>query len=325
MQSKIAAQESNSGEKEGSKDETKEKEKPSSKWTGKNAWKLGLVFMGGGAVVVGGMILYEWGSPRVDKDGNVVVDEFTELPQWQQIPKRAWREFNFYKQMIRDPSSEKLLPDPLREPYYQPPYTLVLEMTGVLVHPDWTYGTGWRFKKRPGIDYFLQQVGPPLFEVVIYTREQGFTASPILDSLDPNGYITYRLYKDATRYMNGAHIKDLSCLNRDESKVIMVDCDASAVQIQPRNAITLKRWRGADDDRSLVELASLLRAIAASNVDDVRTVLDYYNAHDDPLDVFRENQRKWQEEQERIDAAKQTEQQNQPLVKSYAPGFFRRR
>lgn len=40
--------------------------------------------------------------------------------------------------MIRDPSRDKLLPDPLKEPYYQPPYTLVLEMTGVLVHPDWT-------------------------------------------------------------------------------------------------------------------------------------------------------------------------------------------
>lgn len=40
--------------------------------------------------------------------------------------------------MIRDPSRDKLLPDPLREPYYQPPYTLILEMTDVLVHPDWT-------------------------------------------------------------------------------------------------------------------------------------------------------------------------------------------
>jgi len=40
--------------------------------------------------------------------------------------------------MIRDPSRDKLLPDPLKEPYYQPPYTLILEMTGVLVHPDWT-------------------------------------------------------------------------------------------------------------------------------------------------------------------------------------------
>lgn len=40
--------------------------------------------------------------------------------------------------MIREPSRKKLLPDPLTEPYYQPKYTLVLEMTGILVHPDWT-------------------------------------------------------------------------------------------------------------------------------------------------------------------------------------------
>lgn len=40
--------------------------------------------------------------------------------------------------MIREPSRDKLLPDPLTWPYTQPPYTLVLEMTDVLVHPDWT-------------------------------------------------------------------------------------------------------------------------------------------------------------------------------------------
>jgi len=40
--------------------------------------------------------------------------------------------------MIQEPSSMKLLPDQLKEPYYQPKYTLVIEMTGVLVHPDWT-------------------------------------------------------------------------------------------------------------------------------------------------------------------------------------------
>lgn len=42
-------------------------------------------------------------------------------------------------------------------------------------------GTGWRFKKRPGLDYFLQQVGPPLFEVVIYTHEQGFVSISKID------------------------------------------------------------------------------------------------------------------------------------------------
>lgn len=42
--------------------------------------------------------------------------------------------------MIIEPTSPKLLPDPLKEPYYQPPYTLVLELTDVLLHPEWSVG-----------------------------------------------------------------------------------------------------------------------------------------------------------------------------------------
>jgi TFIIF-interacting CTD phosphatase-like protein len=45
------------------------------------------------------------------------------------------------------------------------------------------------------------------------------TVFPILDALDPNGYITYRLVRDATHFVDGHHVKDLDCLNRDLSKV----------------------------------------------------------------------------------------------------------
>ena len=39
--------------------------------------------------------------------------------------------------MVKDPTSEKLLPDPLKPPYIQPPYTLVLELTDVLLKAEW--------------------------------------------------------------------------------------------------------------------------------------------------------------------------------------------
>jgi hypothetical protein len=39
--------------------------------------------------------------------------------------------------MFAEPSSKLLLPDPLQEPYIQPPYTLILEMTDILVHPEY--------------------------------------------------------------------------------------------------------------------------------------------------------------------------------------------
>ena len=44
----------------------------------------------------------------------------------------------FLNQVMKDPIQDKLLPDPLQYPYVQPQYTLVIEMTGLLLHPEWT-------------------------------------------------------------------------------------------------------------------------------------------------------------------------------------------
>ena len=43
--------------------------------------------------------------------------------------------------MFAEPSSKMLLPEPLQEPFYQPPYTLVLELKDVLVHPEYDVST----------------------------------------------------------------------------------------------------------------------------------------------------------------------------------------
>lgn len=282
------------------------------------AMKYTFVAFGAMFTGVGGFLVVTWGAPPLDEQGKEIEDEFSHMPRWKAHLYRTYKELQLYNKMIKDPSRDKLLPDPLTEPYYQPPYTLVLEMTGVLVHPDWTYQTGWRFKKRPGVNHFLQQVGPPLFEVVIYTSEQGFTAYPILDTLDPQGYIMYRLFRDATRYTDGHHVKDLSCLNRDLSRVIMVDWSAEACSLQPRNALRLPKWDGSDDDRTLIELAQFLRTIATSEVEDVRTVLDYYSQFDNPLEAFKENQRKLQEEKQQVPL------EPSPSQRSWAMGLWKR-
>ncbi|NWT88939.1 TIM50 translocase, partial [Lanius ludovicianus] len=153
-------------------------------------------------------------------------------------------------QMIIEPTSPKLLPDPLREPYYQPPYTLVIELTGVLLHPEWSLVTGWRFKKRPGIEHLLQQLAP-LYEIVVFTSETGMTAFPLIDSIDPHGFVSYRLFRDATRYMDGHHVKDISCLNRDPARVVVVDWCRDSFRLQPYNGLALPRWDGGSEDRAL--------------------------------------------------------------------------
>ncbi len=65
---------------------------------------------------------------------------------------------------------------------------------------------GWRTAKRPGLSTFLQALSP-YFEIVVFTSAQPGYAMPILDRVDTRGDIMYRLYRDATRYLDGHHIK----------------------------------------------------------------------------------------------------------------------
>ena len=78
------------------------------------------------------------------------------------------------------------------------------------------------------------------------------------------------------------------------------------------NSLILKKWEGETQDTALIGLAQLLQgtkiawnkaisvnmivilAIRQTDVDDVREVLSYYRQFDDPIAVFRENQRKLQ-------------------------------
>lgn len=120
----------------------------------------------------------------------------------------------------------------------------------------------------------------------------------IIDGLDPNNqYINYRLFRDATRFVNGHPTKDVSALNRDPKRVILIDWSKDSVALGMDNSLILKKWEGETQDTALIGLAQLLQAIRQTDVDDVREVLSYYRQFDDPIAVFRENQRKLQASQ----------------------------
>ena len=53
--------------------------------------------------------------------------------------------------------------------------------------------------------------------------------------------------------------QDLNYLNRDLSKVIMIDWNPESVSINPENSFLLKQWTGEDRDTTLGELAEFLR------------------------------------------------------------------
>lgn len=85
------------------------------------------------------------------------------------------------------------------------------------------------------------------------------TANPILDKLDPyQFFIQYRLFRDATRSVNGTPVKDLTYLNRDLSKVILLDTHPEHASAQPENAIIVPKWEGDAKDRGLVAMIPFL-------------------------------------------------------------------
>ncbi|KAK5650167.1 hypothetical protein RI129_001196 [Pyrocoelia pectoralis] len=261
--------------------------------------KYTLLFLTTSLLGTGAYLVFKFGKPEVSEDGILIPDEFDTQPILMQYIRRAFKVFEGYKRLINEPSREKLLPDELKLPYYQPPFTLVLELTDVLVHPDWTYKTGWRFKKRPGVEYLLETLSG-LYEIVIYTAEQGMTVFPIVEALDPKNLIMYKLVRDATHFEDGMHIKDLSKLNRDLRKVIVIDWNANSVRFHPDNVFQIPRWDGNDSDMTLIDLTALLITIANSGVEDVREVINYYKDFDDGLTTFRQKQRAILEQQDEI-------------------------
>ncbi len=83
---------------------------------------------------------------------------------------------------------------------------------------------------------------------------------PIINQLNKNGLIPYTLFRDATDFKNGHHVKNLDWLNRDLSRVIVIDWNPKSVQLHPENGFIIPRWDGNDDDHALLDVAAFLRS-----------------------------------------------------------------
>ncbi|KAI9496814.1 HAD-like domain-containing protein [Zychaea mexicana] len=224
--------------------------------------------LGAGAVVGTGLgLLFYYGRPF--NDGRE--DKYVNNDPFSAAYNRCFDRYNEFQKKMHEPMWEKLLPDPLPEPY-QRPYTLVINLDDTLVHSTWDSKHGWRHAKRPGVDYFLAYLSQ-FYEIVIFTSQTSMNAQPILDSLDPYQYAMYRLYREATRYVDGKYVKDLSHLNRDLSKVIIMDSNPDSFAMQPENGVPLRPFTGKPNDQGLLEYIPFLEGVALFNVPDVRPVL----------------------------------------------------
>lgn len=217
--------------------------------------------------------------------------------------KRMMARFGDVTSYYSEPAFDKLLPDP--DPMFERPYTLCISLEDMLVHSEWTREHGWRVAKRPGVDYFLRYLSQ-YYELVLFTSVPFAIGEPLVRKLDPFRFIVWPLFREATKYKDGEIVKDLSYLNRDLSKVIIIDTKPEHVRNQPENAIVLKPWTGDPKDTELVSLIPFLEYIHTMQYKDVREVLKSFEGKHIPTEFARREAIARAEFQKRFESERRT-------------------
>lgn len=153
-------------------------------------------------------------------------------------------------------------------------YTLVLDLDETLVH-YFEIGNEGKFLIRPGVTQFLAEMHK-YYEIVIFTAAIQDYADWAINQIDPNGYISHRLYRQHAIPWGNVYIKDLSRLGRDLRKVIIVDNVPENFQLQQDNGIFITSWFDDVTDTALSELSTILTDVAKLQSDDLRQALRDY-------------------------------------------------
>lgn len=237
-------------------------------------------------------------DPKIKED---IPNGYTLDLIWERFSAR----FNSIFTYFQEPPFPDLLPDSPPEPYKRP-LTLVVSLEDLLIHSEWSQKNGWKTAKRPGVDYFLGYLSQ-YYEIVLFSSNYMMYSEKVVEKLDPlRAFITYQLYKEHCLYKDGAHIKDLSKLNRDLKKVIILDTSDDSIKLQPENAIKLSPWDGKADDK-LIQLIPFFEYLATQQFKDVRPVLGSYKDKDHLPEEFAQRvnvlRTQWEKDQAKKNGA----------------------
>jgi len=153
-------------------------------------------------------------------------------------------------------------------------YCLVLDLDETLVHymeeedKDNAY-----VKIRMGVGDFISALSE-YCEIVIFTASTQYYADIVIDGLDCKDKIDYKLYRQHTDFIDGTHIKDLSKLGRNLSKIIIIDNLEENYLLQPKNGLNIIDFEGDENDNELIYLKQDLLDLVRVPGLDVRNELD---------------------------------------------------
>ena len=141
--------------------------------------------------------------------------------------------------------------------------------------------------KRPHCDDFLRKICK-WYNLIVFTASVQEYADPVIDWLEQERkYFSGRFYRQHCTFRNGAYIKDLSSVEPDLSKVMILDNSPlsyifhegtskkqetrESLTIFTDNAIPIEGWINDPTDNDLLHLVPILEAL--QYVTDVRALL----------------------------------------------------
>jgi mitochondrial import inner membrane translocase subunit TIM50 len=170
----------------------------------------------------------------------------------------------------------------------------------------------WRIAKRPGAELFLFYAAQ-MFELIVFSSLPQHEGDALVKKLDPFGCISHSLFRFATTHTsNGTYVKDLSKINRNLQKVIVLGHDKAGFSGQPENFIQMREWNGNAKDRALEESIDYLEMLAFSRMEDLRPAIKYQAGKVFPDDFEAEQAKTFNE----------ARQQNLEMISKRNNNFF---
>ncbi|GAP85873.1 putative nuclear envelope morphology protein 1 [Rosellinia necatrix] len=125
--------------------------------------------------------------------------------------------------------------------------------------------------KRPHCDEFLRKVCN-WFNLVVFTASVQEYADPVIDWLESERkFFSGRYYRQHCTFRHGAFIKDLSSIEPDLSRVMILDNSPLSYMFHQDNAIPIQGWISDPTDNDLLHLVPFLEGL--QYVSDVRALL----------------------------------------------------
>ena len=158
-------------------------------------------------------------------------------------------------------------------------YTLLISLDGTLIHfkidnKNKNNNKGI-IQLRPGLKEFLSDI-KPYYEIIAFSNGDKKYTDILINSLDKNRiFFQNKLYREHCTRINNDFVKDLSKLDKDMKKIIIVDNLVQNYRLNLENGINIKSFYGEINDKILQELGNILIKIAKLG-GDIRRGISYY-------------------------------------------------